>query len=201
MDFFQRYGDQVRAVWVTRYDFHTDSDVMRIMHQSAQAGFNTVFFQVLIYNFPEYLSNSRFFTLNLPALLFRCCHCLWYEGVHPPLILSWKVGSFTNTSIPMFSLSLLLLWWYKVRGNASTYFSSKIEPWSECYDWKSPGFDPLRLAIKEAHSQNMALHAWINGELLSFFFLSSSSGFRAAHIYLFWLHSLLYCQMLSTSVW
>lgn len=89
-----RYGDQVRAVWVTRYDFHTDSDVMRIMHQSAQAGFNTVFFQV--------------------------------------------------------------------RGNASTYFSSKIEPWSECYDWKSPGFDPLRLAIKEAHSQNMALHAWIN---------------------------------------
>lgn len=76
MDFFQRYGDQVRAVWVTRYDFHTDSDVMRIMHQSAQAGFNTVFFQVLIYNFPEYLSDSRFFTLNLPALLFRCCHCL-----------------------------------------------------------------------------------------------------------------------------
>jgi uncharacterized lipoprotein YddW (UPF0748 family) len=71
-----RYGDQVRAVWVTRYDFHTDSDVMRIMHQSAQAGFNTVFFQVLIYNFPEYLSDSRFFTLNLPALLFRCCHCL-----------------------------------------------------------------------------------------------------------------------------
>jgi hypothetical protein len=134
-------------------------------------------------------------------LLFRCCHCLWYEGVHPPLILSWKVGSFTNTSIPIFSLSLLLLWWYKVRGNASTYFSSKIEPWSECYDWKSPGFDPLRLAIKEAHSQNMALHAWINGELLSFYFLSSSSGFRAAHIYLFWLHSLLYCQMLSTSVW
>lgn len=56
-----------------------------------------------------------------------------------------------------------------MRGNASTYFSSKIEPWSECYDWKSPGFDPLRLAIKEAHSQNMALHAWINGELLSLF--------------------------------
>jgi hypothetical protein len=61
-----------------------------------------------------------------------------------------------------------------VRGNASTYFSSKIEPWSECYDWKSPGFDPLRLAIKEAHSQNMALHAWINGELLSFLLFWSS---------------------------
>lgn len=89
-----RYGDQVRAVWVTRFDFHDHADIVRIMQRSAHAGFNTVFFQV--------------------------------------------------------------------RGNASTYYPSKLEPWSEAYGWKSPGFDPLQLAIGEAHAKGMALHAWIN---------------------------------------
>lgn len=89
-----RYGDQIRAIWVTRFEFHTQHDIVRIMQQSAHAGFNTVFFQV--------------------------------------------------------------------RGNATSYYSSKLEPWSEDYDWNYPGFDPLRLAIAEAHSHNMALHAWVN---------------------------------------
>ncbi|BBN05144.1 hypothetical protein MPTK1_3g10680 [Marchantia polymorpha subsp. ruderalis] len=89
-----RYGDQVRAVWVTRYDFESDVDIINIMQRSAQSGFNTVFFQV--------------------------------------------------------------------RGNATTYYRSKLEPWSETFEWQSPGYDPLSLAIQEAHARNMSLHAWIN---------------------------------------
>ncbi|KAL2634320.1 hypothetical protein R1flu_005799 [Riccia fluitans] len=89
-----RYGDQVRAVWVTRYDFENEEDIVNIMKRSAQLGFNTVFFQV--------------------------------------------------------------------RGNASTYYRSKLEPWSETYNWQNPGYDPLLLAVQEAHTRSMSLHAWIN---------------------------------------
>eukprot|EP01018_Ginkgo_biloba_P010816 Gb_36659 [translate_table: standard] len=88
------YGDQVRAVWVTRYEYYDKQDISKIMERSAQAGFNTVFFQV--------------------------------------------------------------------RGNATVYYPSNLEPWSETYGWKSPGFDPLKHAIVEAHAHNMSLHAWVN---------------------------------------
>ncbi|GAQ90798.1 hypothetical protein KFL_006860060 [Klebsormidium nitens] len=89
-----RYGDQIRALWVTRWDFYEKEDIADIMRTTADAGFNTVFFQV--------------------------------------------------------------------RGNGTVLFSSRLEPWSEAYHYRHPGFDPLQEAIREAHSRNMALHAWIN---------------------------------------
>jgi uncharacterized lipoprotein YddW (UPF0748 family) len=42
----QRYGDQIRALWVTRWDFYGEEDIAEIMRRTADAGFNTVFFQV-----------------------------------------------------------------------------------------------------------------------------------------------------------
>jgi uncharacterized lipoprotein YddW (UPF0748 family) len=42
----QRYGDQIRALWVTRWDFYGKEDIAEIMQRTADAGFNTVFFQV-----------------------------------------------------------------------------------------------------------------------------------------------------------
>jgi hypothetical protein len=51
-----------------------------------------------------------------------------------------------------------------VRGNGTVFFSSRLEPWSETYNYQHPGFDPLQEAIRVAHRHNMALHAWINGE-------------------------------------
>jgi uncharacterized lipoprotein YddW (UPF0748 family) len=51
---------------------------------------------------------------------------------------------------------------FQVRGNATTYYPSKIEPWSEAFDYQSPGFDPLALACQEAHARGMELHAWVN---------------------------------------
>lgn len=38
--------DPVRAIWVTRFDYRTEADVERIMENCANAGFNTVLFQV-----------------------------------------------------------------------------------------------------------------------------------------------------------
>lgn len=86
-------GD-VRAIWVTRFDYKTADDVAKIMEDCSQAGFNVVVFQV--------------------------------------------------------------------RGNATAFYPSKIEPWAEQFDFKSPGFDPLAVACNEAHERGLELHAWVN---------------------------------------
>jgi len=51
---------------------------------------------------------------------------------------------------------------FQVRGNATAYYESNVEPWSEEFDFKHPGYDPLRLAIDEAHARGVELHAWVN---------------------------------------
>jgi uncharacterized lipoprotein YddW (UPF0748 family) len=92
---------EIRSIWVTRWDYQTPEDVVRIMENCAAMGFNVVFFQV--------------------------------------------------------------------RGNATVYYRSEIEPWA----WeltsdgpettgKDPGWDPLALAIREAHARGMELHAYVN---------------------------------------
>ena len=39
-------GGPVRGIWVTRYDYKTPDDVVRIMDNCQKAGFNAVLFQV-----------------------------------------------------------------------------------------------------------------------------------------------------------
>ncbi len=68
------------------------------------------------------------------------------------------------------------LYW-QVRGQGDAYYRSNNEPWGEeltrprgeqkknqQHRTRSldPGFDPLQLAINEAHAQGIRLHAWIN---------------------------------------
>lgn len=86
--------EPIRAVWVTRMDYKTPDDVVRIMDNCKSAGFNAVVFQV--------------------------------------------------------------------RGNGTVFYPSKIEPWAEQFDFQDPGFDPLALAVDEAHARDMQLHAWVN---------------------------------------
>jgi len=51
---------------------------------------------------------------------------------------------------------------FQVRGNATAFYPSKIEPWAEQFGFESPGFDPLALACSQAHRQGLELHAWVN---------------------------------------
>ncbi|HRX85449.1 MAG TPA: family 10 glycosylhydrolase [Phycisphaerae bacterium] len=90
----RRQTGPIRAVWVTRYDYKTPTDVARVMENCKRAGFNTVLFQV--------------------------------------------------------------------RGNGTVAYPSRIEPWSEDFGFRDPGFDPLALAVGEAHRRGLALHAWVN---------------------------------------
>ena len=52
----------------------------------------------------------------------------------------------------------------QVRLRGTVIYPSELEPWDECLTGKagrSPGYDPLRFAIDEAHKRNMELHAWV----------------------------------------
>ncbi len=53
-----------------------------------------------------------------------------------------------------------VLW--QVRGEGTVQYPSTFEPWSEEFRYKDPGFDPLRVAVEEAHRHGLRLEPWIN---------------------------------------
>ncbi|MBL8859754.1 MAG: family 10 glycosylhydrolase [Planctomycetes bacterium] len=51
---------------------------------------------------------------------------------------------------------------FQVRGNATAFYRSSLEPWAEQFGFKDPGFDPLAVMIEETRSRGMRLVAWVN---------------------------------------
>ena len=54
---------------------------------------------------------------------------------------------------------------FQVRVEGDALYPSPYEPWSRYLTGEqgcSPGWDPLAFMVKECHSRNMELHAWIN---------------------------------------
>jgi uncharacterized lipoprotein YddW (UPF0748 family) len=53
----------------------------------------------------------------------------------------------------------------QVRPMCDALYQSDLEPWSEFLtgeQGKSPGYDPLKFAVEEAHKRGLELHAWFN---------------------------------------
>lgn len=92
--------EQVRGVWVTRWDYLTEADVARAMAEIAGLGMTDVFWQV--------------------------------------------------------------------RGQGDAFYRSDLEPWGQDLFREpnagkaNPGFDPLEVAVREAHARGLRLHAWMN---------------------------------------
>ncbi len=51
---------------------------------------------------------------------------------------------------------------FQIRGQADAYYQSSFEPWAERLGGHNPGFDPLEVAIEEAHLNGLELHVWLN---------------------------------------
>jgi uncharacterized lipoprotein YddW (UPF0748 family) len=51
---------------------------------------------------------------------------------------------------------------WQVRGEGTVAYRSKLEPWAREYNFTDPGFDPLKLAVEEAHKYRMRIEAWVN---------------------------------------
>ena len=54
----------------------------------------------------------------------------------------------------------------QVRGRGDAYYSGGIEPRAEGIQGR-PAFDPLALAVREAHARGIEVHAWMNVHLIS----------------------------------
>lgn len=53
----------------------------------------------------------------------------------------------------------------QVRPEADALYASELEPWSRFLtgtQGQDPGWDPLAVAVREAHARNLELHAWLN---------------------------------------
>jgi len=88
---------EVRALWVTRWDYSSPADLRTIVRKAADAHFNVI--------------------------------------------------------------------WLQVRGQADAYYRSSLEPWAARLSGTlghDPGWDPLGLAIAEAHAAGLQLHAYVN---------------------------------------
>lgn len=54
---------------------------------------------------------------------------------------------------------------FQVRPNADAVYQSSLEPWSPWISGtmgRSPGYDPLKFCIAEAHARGIEVHAWFN---------------------------------------
>jgi uncharacterized lipoprotein YddW (UPF0748 family) len=58
---------------------------------------------------------------------------------------------------------------FQVRGNATSFYRSTIEPWaweltsdSPATTGQDPGWDPLQVAMEESHKAGIQIHAWMN---------------------------------------
>jgi uncharacterized lipoprotein YddW (UPF0748 family) len=55
----------------------------------------------------------------------------------------------------------------QVRGRGDAYYHSRWEPRAETLAEQKDSFDPLELAIKEAHRAGLTVHAWLNTALVA----------------------------------
>ena len=53
----------------------------------------------------------------------------------------------------------------QIRGRADAFYDSRLEPRAETVT-DGPDFDPLGLAIRQAHAHGIAVHAWVNTHLV-----------------------------------
>jgi uncharacterized lipoprotein YddW (UPF0748 family) len=51
---------------------------------------------------------------------------------------------------------------FQIRGTADAFYISEHEPWSHYLGNDYPGYDPLAVAIYEAHKRGLELHAYVN---------------------------------------
>jgi uncharacterized lipoprotein YddW (UPF0748 family) len=54
---------------------------------------------------------------------------------------------------------------FQVRGNGDAFYRSRLEPWATRLGGtlgQDPGWDPLDVAVAEAHARGLELHAWLN---------------------------------------
>lgn len=78
---------------------------------------------------------------------------------------SYKTSADVRTIVKKAASANFNILLFQVRGNGDAYYSSAYEPWADRLTGtlgRYPGWDPLQLAIDEAHAAGLQLHAYVN---------------------------------------
>jgi uncharacterized lipoprotein YddW (UPF0748 family) len=78
---------------------------------------------------------------------------------------SYKTAADVRTIVSKAASANFNILLFQVRGNGDAYYSSVYEPWSDRLTGtlgRYPGWDPLAVAIQEAHAAGLQLHAYVN---------------------------------------
>jgi uncharacterized lipoprotein YddW (UPF0748 family) len=78
---------------------------------------------------------------------------------------SYKTAADVRTIVKKAASANFNIILFQVRGNGDAYYSSVYEPWADRLTGtlgRYPGWDPLQLAIAEAHAAGLQLHAYVN---------------------------------------
>lgn len=78
---------------------------------------------------------------------------------------SYKTQADVRTIVQRASSANFNILLFQVRGQADSYYFSVYEPWADRLTGtlgRYPGWDPLRVAIEEAHAAGLQLHAYVN---------------------------------------
>ena len=103
--------------------------------------------------------------LALPGVVASGCHSAPPLSIHKAIwVTRWAYRSPDDVrqiiaSCASSGFDTVLL---QVRGNATVFYPSRLEPWAEEFYHRSPGFDPLAVACREARRHGIQLHAWVN---------------------------------------
>jgi uncharacterized lipoprotein YddW (UPF0748 family) len=96
--------------------------------------------------------------LSLPAVPAAAdeARCAWFSRFE------WNSRSDIEDEIANIADCNMNAVLFQVRGEADAFYISTWEPWSHNVGNGYPGYDPLAVAIYEAHRQGLELHAYVN---------------------------------------
>ncbi len=124
---------------------------------------------------------KRLYLFLLMAIIVACVNARQVNGVHPKRefrgawiqAVNGQFAGMSEEQMKSYLIEMLdnlqkvnvnaVIFQVRVEGDA--LYPSPYEPWSRYLTGEqgcSPGWDPLAFMVRECHSRNMELHAWIN---------------------------------------
>ena len=92
---------------------------------------------------------------------FRATWVITWEHINPDASTEANMTRAKNIIANHAAANMNAILW-QARQSGTAYYQSSYEPWGYYAGYDDPGYDPLALAIEEAHARGLELHAWFN---------------------------------------
>ncbi|HSL69247.1 MAG TPA: family 10 glycosylhydrolase [Longimicrobiales bacterium] len=77
----------------------------------------------------------------------------------------WRTAEEVRALVDSAAAAHFNILYFQVRGNADAFYRPGLEPWGARLTGTlgaDPGWDPLEVAVRQAHAHGIELHAWLN---------------------------------------